>query len=238
MEIIYAKTMNPEFYDYRMFDIREDDGNEVLIDGGSEFSDVDKNGELASIKRFITEFSEYDLEVYYSNSIKEYIKDMLPAKDNKKDFSPKELQVILQAIESDGYDKRRYDSNYMYNAITTILSIIHCKQYACRQLRGCMQREWVEAFYPEDTSEEYLYWVEAWYFGTGTEVMIHDSEDKVSGAEDVSGYCVYLTGWNDKMLKEQIRESCGYKGNNKSVKVVLWKWDGYTRTDKYELADD
>ena len=93
---IYAKTLNPEHFDYRIYDIREDEGNRIIVNGGREYCDIDVNDELKIIKRMLGDFCEYDLQVYYDGSIKAYIKDMLYPlkKDNGKDFSPKEIHRI------------------------------------------------------------------------------------------------------------------------------------------------
>ena len=162
--------MNPESYDYRVYDISNDDGNEVIIDGRRDFGDIDPDGELDKIKKAINAINDYDLEVYYDNSKKDYIKYGLltEGKDNGKDYSPKEVQVLWDALWEGGED-----------SIATILSIIHCKRYEHTGLCGCSQGDYVEAYYPvKTTSKKYLDWIEAWYFGTGTEIMIHEGEDE------------------------------------------------------------
>ena len=71
METIYAKTLNPEAFDYRVYDIREDDGNDVIIDGGRDFTNIDQKGYLIAIKKAISSYNSWDFDYYYHNSIME-----------------------------------------------------------------------------------------------------------------------------------------------------------------------
>ena len=121
MKKIYAKTLNPEFFDYRIYDIREDEGNEVIIKGGRDFCDIDNNGELKAITGLIRDYNSYSYAYYYEGSIKAYVKDMLYPlkKDNGKDFSGRELHRIKKSLEEDDEDE----------VITTILSVLHGKPY-------------------------------------------------------------------------------------------------------------
>ena len=95
MEKIYAKTLNPESFDYLVYDIREDDGNEVIIDGGRDYISIDNKGYLAAIKKLINDYDSWDFDYYYHGSIKEFLSDMLPKKENGKRLSPqKDIHLI------------------------------------------------------------------------------------------------------------------------------------------------
>lgn len=229
-KIIYAVTLNPEHFDYRPYDIREDEGNEVIIDGGREFSDIDQKGYLAAIKKVISGYSSWDYEYCYHNSIMDFLKDYLPKKENGKRLSPKEAGDIRVTLDLDDDEA----------IICRCLSIITGKPYACQGLRGYCQGDYVEAYYPcEPNITKYLDYVEAWFFGTGTEVMIHDEESEPKTAEEVSGYTFYTANWKTEDIKNEIKEYCGYKAEDESVEVKLWLYDK-TRTihiDEYKLAD-
>jgi len=229
MEKIYATTLNPESYDYRVYDISDDDGNTVIIDGGRDYPSIDSTGYLTKIKKLINEYSDYELEVYHNNSIMDLLDYYLPKKENGKHLSPKEAHVIKQALETE----RDTD------IICDCLSIITGKIYLMRGLRGCCQGDYIEAYYPvEDGIQKYLNWIEAWYFGTGTEVMVHDSDFEPESAEDVEGWTFYTDSWEIEDIKAEIKSQCGYKDTDE-VEVVLWLYKStYTvKHDVYELAE-
>lgn len=226
MEKIYAKILNPEWYDYEIYDIREDDGNDLIIDGGREWADVDNNGYLSAIKKLINNYDDWDLDYYYHGKIGNLIRDYLPKKENGKDLSPKEIHNIKKALD-----------NGQEEAICECLHVITGKTYTTRTLRGSMQREWVKAYYPED-EEEYASWVEAWYFGTGTEILIHQEDNEPETADDIDGYSMYTDKWKDEDIKNEIKKECGYKESDE-VEVILWKYDHTvtTKRDVYVRAE-
>ena len=225
---IYATTLNPELFDYRIYDIREDEGNEVYVDGGRDYHDIDNNGYLKAIKQLIKEYNDYYYETYYHNSVMAYLHDMLPRKLNGKRLSPLEANKIKTALDSEDDNK----------TITICLSIITGKKYHWKPLRGCCQGDYVEAYYPEDTTTEYLDFVEAWFFGTGTEVMVHEDDNEPECAEDIEGWTFYTAEWRIDELKNEIKSQCGFKDTD-DVEVKLWLYD-HTRTvkiDQYKLVE-
>lgn len=225
MKKIYAKTLNPEFFDYRIYDISEDEGNEVIIDGGRDFCNIDKNDDLKAIKGIMNEYNTYSYDYYYKGSIMAFLNDMLPKKKNGKKISPIEANAIRKALDE---DKK-------VRIIITCLSVIYGKKYHMRPLRGCCQGDYIEAYYPEDTDNKYLDYVEAWFFGTGTEVMIHDENSEPKSAEEISGYTFYTASWKTEDIIDEIRNECCA---DKDTEVVLWLYKD-TRTikiDQYELA--
>lgn len=231
MKTIYARTLNPEIFDYRVYDIREDDGNEVIIDGGRNFCNIDNTGYLAKIKKMINEYSDYELQVYHNNSIMDFLNYYLPAKENGKRLSPKEASWLKKVLEFETDEKE---------AICQFLTTITGKLYRHRGLRGCCQGDYVEAYYPTQTGiTKYLDYVEAWYFGTGTEIEIHEDEKEPECAEDVTGYTFYTASWKTEDLIAEIKQQCGYKAED-DVDVKLWLYKD-TRTihiDQYELATE
>lgn len=94
--MVYARINNPEWVDYNIYmsDIEED--KDVIIDGGRDFNGVNDD-QLTCIKKLIDDYYDYNLSVYYNNSIKDFIIDMLPKKDNKKAYSyAKRMKIIPQ----------------------------------------------------------------------------------------------------------------------------------------------
>lgn len=227
-ETIYAKTLNPEDFDYRIYDIREDEGNEVIIDGGRDYCNVDNKDYLKNIKKLINDYNSYFYDNYYDN-FKDYVNDMLSKKENGKKFSPVELHNLKIALE----EKEDED------IICVCLSIITGKTYTHKGLRGCCQGDYVDAYYPEKTSKEYIDFVEAWFFGTGTEVEIHDCENIPQTADDIEGYTFYTATWGIDNLKKEIKRNSGYKEDDDNVEVKLWLYKNshHIRKDNYEEAN-
>lgn len=224
---IYATTLNPESYDYRVYDISDDDGNTVIIDGGREFVNIDNNGYLKAIKGIIKEYNTYSFDCYYNGSIMAFLKDMLPKKENGKRLSPKEANIIKKAL----------DTERDVDIICDCLSVITGKTYLMRGLRGCCQGDYIEAYYPvEDGIQKYLNWIEAWYFGTGTEVMVHEEDSIPNSAEEVCGWTFYTDSWKTEDIKEEIKKEYGCK--DEDVEIVLWLYKSSYRVrhDVYELA--
>ena len=228
---IYAKTLNPESFDYRVYDIEEDEGNEVFIDGGRNFCNIDSKGYLTKIKKMISEYSDYELQVYHNNSIMDFLNYYLPKKENGKRLSTQEASWLKKVLELET-DERE--------AICQFLITITGKLYRHKGLRGCCQGDYVEAYFPSEVGiTKYLEYVEAWYFGTGIEVMIHDEESEPDKAEDVTGYTFYTASWKTEDIIAEIKEQCGYKAED-DVEVKLWLYKD-TRTihiDQYELATE
>lgn len=231
METIYAKTLNPESFDYRFYDIREDDGNEVIIDGGRDFENIDQHDYLKMVKKLISAYSSWDFDYYYKGSIMDFLKDYLPKKENGKKLAPIEAHNIKMSIESWYKDLLEEE-----DVICECLSIITGKIYKHTGLRGCCQGDYVEAYYPvKDGITKYLDYVEAWFFGTGVEVMVHDEKEKPNDAEEVSGWTFYTASWKTEDIINEIKEY--FKGD---IKVKLWLYKD-TRTihiDQYELATE
>ena len=232
-EIIYAKTLNPEDFDYRVYDIREDDYNEVFILGGRNYCDIDNKDYLSKIKKLIEEYDGWDYEYYYKNSIKDFLRDMLPKKENGKALSP--FQMSMLKLLLDKYNEG--GMNYYNEVICECLTIITGKKYLHTGLRGCCQGDYVDAFYPNTVSQAYIDFIECWYFGTGTEIEIHDCESIPKSAEEIEGFTFYTATYGIDNLKREIKRECGYKEDD-DVEVKLWLYDKstYTRHDIYKEA--
>ena len=220
--MVYAKTLNPEFFDYRVYEC--DFNEDMVVDGNREYADI--NGEdLKEIKKMINAFEGWDYEYYYHNSIKDLLTDYLPKKRNGKKLSPKEIGLIKQSL----LKEYRYHSDYEENIIIVCLSIIHSKPYDSFDLKGCCQGEWVKLYAPKDTDKSYVDYLEAIYFNTGTEIMVDEESENITDPDDIFGYSFYTTSYNNEDLKAEIAKQCGCDISE----VVLWKFDGYYKMEKY-----
>ena len=174
-------------------------------------------------------FNIRDYEVFYHNSIKEFLEQMLPKKESGKPLAPCEVKYIKEALDSDDTER----------IILACLRIITGQQYTCSGIYGSCQGDYATAYYP-DTKwyHKYINWVEAWYFGTGTEIQVNENTDEeVKEPEDIEGWTFYTASWRTSDLIREVREQFGYAPDDKQVKVVLWCWDGYEQRPKYKLAE-
>lgn len=224
--MIYAKTLDPQWFDYRCY--VDELTEEIIIDGGREFVSINDEP-INAIKKMLEDYQCYNTKLYYDN-FKAYLEDMLPKKKNNKSFSTKELHEIKTILDSE--EKYRYYSDFEEELIITCLSILKCVKYNIFALRGCMQRECVEMYAPTNTTRETIDYIEAVYFGTGTEIEIHDEDNEVEGPADIRGYCFYTASYDVEKLKEEIAKTAECKKED----VVLYILDGYTRIPKYQKA--
>lgn len=189
---IYAKQLDPELFDYRVYE--DYISEEIIVDGGREFVSM-HDEELISIKKAINDYNCYDFHHYYDGSIKSYLNDYLPQKDNLKKLSPKELHRIKKMIEDFEEDD---------DIIIACLEIIHHKPYKVTGIHGCCQGDYCKVYCPEETTQKEIDYVEAVYFGTGTEIEIHDEDNDVNDADDIQGYSYLTTEWKTEKIKEEI----------------------------------
>ncbi len=223
--MVYARTRNPEWFDYRDYEWEFEENN-VIVEGGRDYCDIDPQGYLDKIKKMIDEYNCWDYEYYYRNSIKDYLTDMLPKKLNGKKLSPKEMHEIKKALDTD----YRYRSDYEEEIIVLCLSIIYGTKYKAVGIRGCCQGDYATLYCKENDKNIDRY--EAIYFGTGTEIEINTEteEEDIKDAEDIYGYVILTTEWSDESIKELI----AHETNTTIDNVILYKWSGYARISTYE----
>lgn len=223
---IYAKILNPEWYDYRVYEDCITESDDLIIEGGREWTSF--NTELVKrIENLINDYLGWDYEHYYNNSIKAYLNDMLPNKSNGKKLSPKEIHTIKQLLDDCGHNNET-------ETIISILSIFKCEPYEVRWLKGCCQGECVKLYCPVSTSNEMSDYIEAWYFATGNEVEIHDCDSEVNEPDDIEGYTFYTSSWKVEDIKNEVLQWTN--SNPNETEVVLYKFDGYIKTPKYKLV--
>lgn len=223
--MIYAKTLNPEHFDPRMYEWEI--GGDVMIDGGDRLIGIN-DGEINNIKRMVENYGGYEYECCCGASIKEYAEGALSKKENGKAFSPRELHDIKEALEA--RDSFRTYSEYEENAIVVCLSIIKCRPYSAFSIVGSVQREWATLYAPAATDPDAIAEIEALYFGTGTEVMVDDGwGGEVSDPSGIEGWCFYTSKWDGDDLKDEIALRCGVS----SDEVTLFMFDGYERKEVY-----
>ncbi len=217
---IYAKQLDPEFFDYRVYEDNVDE--DIIVEGNRDYPGF-HDEDLKSIKEFINNYNCYDYDVFYDGKIKDYATDYLPQKDNGKKYSPKELHQLKQSL--DNMDDEE--------TIVLCLSIIKGKEYKAGCIRGCCQGDWCQIYYPASTNQKEIDYLEAVYFGTGTEYEVHDSDNEVNNADDIEGFSILVTAWRIEDIKEEIA-SCFRNATADDVTLYQIKDSYLVRRNTYE----
>ena len=153
----------------------------------------------------------------------------MPKKHNGKKLSPKEMHTIKVALDS--YNEFRYNSDYTEHVRITILSIIYGEPYKVFPIRGCSQGDYADVYAPSNTKQSFMDYIEALYFGTGTEIIIHDNNIEPKDANEISGYSLYTDKYSPEDLKQIIADECRCEPKD----VVLYVFDGYYHVPKYQI---
>lgn len=220
MSKVYARTTGYDSYiDWEGYmDPYIEDGS-IILDGGKDLVSFN-TAVLKNIDKLVDDYEDDGLQY----CLETYLK-----KESGKKYSPAELHKIKEALERK--DLRYYD--YIESLRVIILSIIKGKKYEIRPIRGCSQGDYADLYVAEELPREVSKDIEAIYFGTGTEIVIDDSEKEIVDPKDISGYAIYTSKYNEDDLKEEIADYAGCKTED----VVLWVHDGYTKVSKYKLAE-
>lgn len=226
---IYAKQVAPEYQESPLF-LDECFPDNIALCGNRNFNkhtpeifdtvvNVLEAGELADILENVNEWRQW-----YKNAT-EAITEYLPPRKGK--YSTNAIHALKSLVS----EYSTCSGSAEDEILCKVLSIVTGEKWACGTLRGCSQSEWQAIFYPVDKwSEEALNAFETEYFNNGTEWIVHDEEADPEGPEDVRGYSIYCTSWNDEDIRKEIAEASG--GNVEDV--ILYAFDGYTQTAKYK----
>lgn len=217
---VYARTTGDESWvDWEGYMEPYIEDGSIILEGGKDL--VSFNNEVfKDIDKLINDY-EYD---GIQNCLECYLK-----KENGKKYSPVELHKVKAALEEKGLQYY----NYIENLRLIILSIIKGKKYEIRPIRGSSQGDYADLYVEEDLAREVSNDIEAIYFGTGTEIVIDDSEKEIVDPKDISGYAIYTSKYNEDDLKEEVADYVGCNVED----VVLWLHNGYTKVSKYKLAE-
>ena len=202
-------------------------GNRDFAEHTTEEFDIVKTvleeGELADTLENVNE-----LQQWYKDAT-EAISDYLPSSKGK--YSTNSIHALKNLIIAYHSCQRSPEKENLCK----VLSIVTGKKWAYGTIRGYCQSDWQYIFYPVDEwNKEALTRFETEYFNTGTEWVIHDDDEETEpeSPEDVIGFTMYCTSWNDEGIKQEIAEATGCKIED----IVLYEFDGYTRTAKYKEA--
>lgn len=219
---IYAKQVAPEYQESPLFMDEWPEnvyvfGNRHYKDHGGEFIENLKNSMYDAadeLKRLLRGASYYD-------SFIDIINDLLPAPENKKEYSRADRltwRALLLNFDAGAIDD---------DAITAALQLITGDEYDAAQIRGSVQGDWNNIIYPAKYGREWLKEFEIEYFNMGDEWRIcegsPDSDDN---------YYIYTHSWDDDGKRAEIADAAGVD----PADVVLYVFDEWERTPKYKMV--
>lgn len=221
---IYAKQVPPEYQESPLFMEEWPEnvytyGNRHYNDHGAEYiknienSMYDAADELKRIMRG---------NPHYYNSFIDIIADLLPAPENKKEYSRAdrlEWRALLLNFDAGAISEN--------DAITAALELITGDEYDAATIRGCCQGDWNNIIYPAKYGAEWLQNFEIEYFNTGAEWHINEGSP-----DSDSEYYFYTHAWNDDGQRAEIAAAAGAD----PADVVLYAFDGYIHTAQYRTV--
>ena len=221
---IYAKQVAPEYQESPLY--MEEWPKNVYVfenryykDHGGEFIENLKNSMYDAadeLKRLLR--GEFAPGEY---SLKEILNDFLQA-ENGREYSRADRLTWRELLLS--FD---YYSDIDDDAITAALELITGDEYDAAQICGCCQGDWNNVIYPAKYGREWLDNFEIEYFDMGDEWRIcvgsPDSDDE---------YYFYTHEWSDDGKRAEIADAAGVD----PADVVLYVFDGYTRTPEYKVV--
>jgi hypothetical protein len=220
---LYAKQIAPEYQESPLF-IDECFPDNIILCGNRDY-EAHTTEEYDRIEQCFDELCEEYENIkegsssYYKN-ITELLKDYFPGV-----YSTKKVHFFKTILE-------KYGTRYYYEGdyIIDMLELITGKEWRKRTIRGCCQSDWQEIIYPwKEWTNEAISEFETMYFNMGSEWIIHDSEEEPKSPEDISGYSIYCTSWDDEGIKRELVEAAGYEPEE----IVLYEFSGYTKSPVY-----
>lgn len=226
---IYAKQVQPEYQESPFFwgiDINaEIFGNRRFQSITSELFD-DLPGMIENLSCV---WDNIQNGYYKNDNWADELRDVVPPV-GREDYTRQERKYAWPGLLN-RYGGGTLKSNLRFwcDALELITGIgwNHCT------LRGSCQGDWQYCIYPaDDWNGNSLERLEAEYFNTGTEWIVHDGEATPDGPDGITGYSVYCIGWNDDLIRMEIADAVGVSPEE----VTLYKFDGYIQMPKYVEA--
>lgn len=220
---LYAKQIAPECQESPLF-FEEDFPENIILTGNKSYNSHTTWEYDNIIQEYEVLCEHYENikagESCYKN-VTELLKDYFPGK-----YSTKQIHKFKEVLEKYG-TRYHYEGDYVLD----MLEVLTGKEWRKRTICGCCQSDWQYIIYPwkEWTNEE-IKAFETMYFNNGSEWIIHDDESTPEGPEEISGYSVYCTSWDNEGIKKELANAAGYEVEE----VILYEFSGYTKSPVYK----
>lgn len=214
----YARQIDIESFDYESY-FGEDDAifNRMWIGGNRDFITI--NSDLREDVVRHLEDCKYDLDVVRDDydvhefeTEEDYTKELFAtidnyfSKENKESLTEAEYLKLIDLVDKFYNCESREEDDL----ICEVLEVIYGEPFTTGEFRGCCQGDWLDYICPESLSQEYLDYVEAVLFATGTEFCITcDAYDLEPDFSEVDTYCDYTYLWKDQDIREWLAKNIG-----------------------------
>lgn len=218
---IYARQINPAYQESPLSwsDMFPDN---LVLDGNRHYTSHTIPAYDQIRDSFDDMANTWELDSH--STLGELLRDYGFAREDGKPWSTQQKHAWRVLMES---PEGAEDDGIMCHALQLLTG--HRWDSSC--LRGCCQGDWQTVYYDADTwTSEALSAFETEYFNTGSEWIIHDEEQPPESPEDISGYSVYCTAWNDDGIRKELAEAAGVKPKD----VIMYAWDGEHTVDQYK----
>lgn len=229
---IYARQVPPEYQESPLFwgDLPEG----ITVYGNRHYKGIREEfipnleTNLGDLADAWCDFTNERPPAWY-DSWAEALADLAPP-ENRPAYTRQERKHDWPALLLEWAETGTRDERAVY---CDILRLITGQEWDYCTLRGCCQRDWQNAIYRADLwSGDDLERLEAEYFNTGTEWIIHDDDTPPDSPEEINGYSIYCTEWSDDGIRQEIADAAG--ASPEAVK--LYKFSSFARIASYEEA--
>lgn len=222
---IYARQVPPEYQESPLQQCEEYPenvfvfGNRHLI--GHRADEIDAIRE--ALENIAADFEESEKHPHGDFDAWELVENYFPAKIDGTPWTVGDVFLIMGGALN--------LANYPHegkNIIADMLAIIYGEPFEGAFLHGCCQSDWQYCIYPAAYGDNFRDTFEAEYFNTGTEWIIHDSDDAPEEPDDIDGFSVYCI--------DDPREEIAAEMGVNPADVVLYEFNGYIRRAAWKVV--
>lgn len=214
---LYLRNENYETIDSTLYCDFDDESScmDFIIDGKAQRFYSYNNAVLERIDEYFDVIAA-DLENnthYYGDNLTDALNTYLPK--DKGQYTTKEVHQMKLLMQQYNNESRVYDRWF----IADILSVIKGKKMYAGNLCGCSQGDYVNIYYADNCSTDYLNWLQDMFFNTGEEYCIYILDEnefnlfkkgELDLEKDADCNFDYLAGKDKYNVKEYIaREYAG-----------------------------
>ena len=233
---IYARQIEPEFQDSRIFDDDTYSTEYINICGNKDYqsrtsSVFDRVKECLDAGELATEFEYIAKKSMYASydTVTEAINNWL-YHDGGKTYNKQQIGKLKRLV----LEYSECSSSREDQILVEVLSIVTGEEWDYKQIHGCCQGEWNTVYYPiQYWTKESLESFEVMYFNNGSEWIVHDGDTEPTNPEEIDGCAYYCVSWNDEGIKKELAEAVGVENPED---IILYKYAGSVSVPIYKIA--
>lgn len=223
---IYAKQVPPEWQESPLF-LEGCFPDNVILDGNRYYQShttPEYDRLISGMDDLTYELARLGTEYAWYKNATEAISDMLPRFDGKQ-YNTRQVHEWLRIIDD-------WNTGNNDNLVCSALHLMTGKEYEAHTIRGCCQGDWQKGYFPADWTRDDISRFESEYFNTGSEWLIHEGDTPPAGPDDIEGYSLYCTAWNDDGIKQEIADAAGGSPDD----VVLYPFEQFQQVPVWGAA--